>query len=137
MKYEPPLDSVIVEREIVTKSEEGLELPKSAWAAKWFGKIIAVGPGMLRTMPLPQTSTFQYTPGDPIPDFDRYPMQYAVGDFVICPPGMQPFPEEVPIKRNSNTRLFVCSERQLISKIVFEDGDDKPACNNGDCKCKR
>lgn len=87
--------------------------------AQWFGKIIAVGPGMLRTLPLPGLDLAS----DSKVDIDRYPMQYSIGDLVICPPGMQPFPEEVPIDRNANTRLFVCSERQLIAKIIFEPGD--------------
>ena len=122
MKYEPPMDCVVVERELVTESEGGIKL-KPPYDAKWYGRIIAVGPGMLRTMHTPEET-------------DRYPMQYKVGDLVICPPGMNPFPDEVPIPRNSNTRLFVCSERLLIAKITFEDGDEQPACCNGKCNGK-
>ena len=122
MKFEPPLDSVIVELELVTKSDEGIELPNPQ--AKWYGKIIAVGPGMLRTMPAAERLS-----DGPCRDLDRFPMQYAVGDLVICPPGMTPFPEEVPIPKNANTRLFVCSERQLIAKIIPENGDEAFASN--------
>ena len=130
MKFEPPLDSVIVECELVEFSPDGtVKLPNPE--ARWYGRIIAVGPGMLRTLPL----THSTKAIDPAKE-DRFPMQYAVGDFVICPPGMTPFPEEVPIPRNSGTRLFVCSERQLICKVIFEPGDEQPAVNGKACKCK-
>ena len=121
MKYEPPMDCVVVERELVTEIN-GIKLTPP-FDAKWYGKIIAVGPGMLRTM---HTDT----------ETDRYPMQYKVGDLVICPPGMNPFPDEVPISKNANTRLFVCSERLLIAKIIPEEGDDLPCCCNGKCNGK-
>ena len=118
MKFYPPLDSVIVERELVFKSPEGIDYPNPL--VQWYGKIIAVGPGMLRTMP---------DRDDEGNTSDRFPMQYAVGDLVICPPGMTPFPEEVPIPKNANTRLFVASERQLIAKIIPEKGDESFASN--------
>ena len=122
MRFEPPLDSVIVERELVHKSPEGITYPQPL--VQWYGRIVAAGPGMLRTM---QAVVRLIDP--PGCDLDRFPMQYKVGDLVICPPGMPAFPEEIPVPKSGNTRLFVCSERQLLAKVIFEDGDKQPASN--------
>lgn len=130
MKFEPPLDTIIVERNIINMMG-GIALPLDKWRTEWWGRVVAAGPGMLRTLPeqLQNGTVHPMLPGELSPrDMDHYPMQYKVGDLVICPAGMQPIPEEMQ-HSNPNTRLFYASERQIVSRITLEDSD-KPLTLN-------
>jgi hypothetical protein len=114
---------VVVERNLITKTEGGLALTEDKWRVDWWGRVVAVGPGMLRTMPdRPQPGAVQPMLRDCPQDIDRYPMQCKIGDIVLCPAGMQPIPEEMK-HTNPNTRLFYSSERQLVAILHIEDGD--------------
>lgn len=118
MEFEPTADTVLIRRE-VQKTYEGadgsvLEMPENQWTYKMYGVIVAAGPGMLR----PHRENF-LDPDDELESGinpDRYPMQYKVGDTVLCPPNLTMIPAD-PLNPTKDT-LFYCSERQLIAKLT-------------------
>ena len=113
MKFEPMLDTVIVERELITM-DGSVELPQKAWHHKMYGTVVAVGPGMLRTMPV---SLAELEAGA---NPDRYPTQCKVGDIVLCNEGMNMIHAD-PLNPDPKKTFFFCSERQLVAILRPEE----------------
>ncbi len=71
-QLEPIGDYVVIKRNPKPEQQEGKIVLPDAFADKnTYGTVVAVGPGLLRI--------------NPLPDSDRVPMQCKVGDTVIMP----------------------------------------------------
>ncbi len=98
-----------------TETKEGLALVEKFQEEPRLGRVIAVGPGALRVMPVAVDDCCECEPGTCLsPDKLRYPMQCKVGDVVLLPPVVD---HVELVEGEKDTEVCFCAEGNLVAIV--------------------